>query len=80
MASPTSRQDIQERIAHILEMPGDEFHYLQRLPEGAAARLAEQITHAVEERRHVILQALDDAARHLPGPLRRKLSQRMQGD
>lgn len=80
MAPPASPQDIQDRIAELLALPGSEFDYLKQLPREDAERLAAQIVHAVEERRHVILQALDDAARYLPGPLRRKLTQRIQGD
>ncbi len=67
-------------IAESLQMPADDLDYLVQLAPADRDRLCALLQAAIDERRNVIVKALDDAGRHLPGPLRRKLSQRIQGD
>lgn len=80
MAASSPDDETPAKFAALLDLPADELSYLNQLPAGAASELADKVEHAIEERRHVILQALDDAGKFLPGPLRRKLAQRIQGD
>lgn len=77
--SPTPHESV-ARLAELLNLPEAEIDYLNGLPPGECSALADRVEAAIEERRNVIVQALEDAGRHLPGPLRRKLTSRIQGD